>query len=209
MGKATQEELKSQKIATTGELRSIPLERLKKLFGNSMGSFLYHVVRGIDPGIFGEAKSRSISTEHTFLEDVVDREVLEETLLSMSHEVMFRSLDERQIARTIGLKIRLSDFSTSTVQTTPAEAILSAEQVYAIAKELFAQKWRPGMKVRLIGVGLYQLYDGTSLQGELFERGMKRSESWKKWFSLSKRRSCARQSGESRQNLSRDENQHS
>ncbi|HPX28218.1 MAG TPA: DNA polymerase IV [Sphaerochaeta sp.] len=170
VGKVTQEELKSQKITTTGELRSIPLERLKKLFGNSMGSFLYHVVRGIDPGIFSEAKSRSISTEHTFLEDVGDREVLEETLLSMSHEVMFRSLDERQIARTIGVKIRLSDFSTSTVQTTPAEAILSAEQVYAIAKELLAQKWRPGMKVRLIGVGLYQLYDGTSpLQGELFE----------------------------------------
>ncbi|HOR79894.1 MAG TPA: DNA polymerase IV, partial [Sphaerochaeta sp.] len=103
-------------------------------------------------------------------EDVGDREVLEETLLSMSHEVMFRSLDERKIARTIGIKIRLSDFSTSTVQTTPDEAIFSAEQVYAIAKELFARKWRSGMKVRLIGVGLYQLYDGASpIQGELFE----------------------------------------
>jgi DNA polymerase-4 len=170
VGKATREELKKQKITTTEELRAIPLERLKKLFGNSMGSFLHHVVRGIDPGIFGEAKSRSISTEHTFLEDVGDREVLEETLLSMSHEVMFRSLDERKIARTVGVKIRLSDFSTSTVQTTPAEAIFSAEQVYAIAKELLARKWRSGMKVRLIGVGLYQLYDGASpIQGELFE----------------------------------------
>ncbi len=170
VGKATREELKKQKITTTEELRAIPLERLKKLFGNSMGSFLHHVVRGIDPGIFGEAKSRSISTEHTFLEDVGDREVLEETLISMSHEVMFRSLDERKIARTVGVKIRLSDFSTSTVQTTPAEAIFSAEQVYAIAKELLARKWRSGMKVRLIGVGLYQLYDGASpIQGELFE----------------------------------------
>lgn len=170
VGKATQEELKRHRITTTDELRAIPIERLKKLFGNSMGSFLHHVVRGIDPGIFGEAKSRSISTEHTFLEDVGDREVLEETLLSMSHEVMFRSLDERKIARTIGIKIRLSDFSTSTVQTTPAEAILSAEQVYALAKELLARKWRSGMKVRLIGVGLYQLYDGASpIQGELFE----------------------------------------
>jgi DNA polymerase-4 len=170
VGKATQEELKRHRITTTEELRAIPIERMKKLFGNSMGSFLFHVVRGIDPGIFSEAKSRSISTEHTFLEDVGDREVLEETLLSMSHEVMFRSLDERKIARTVGVKIRLSDFSTSTVQTTPAEAIFSAEQVYAIAKELLARKWRSGMKVRLIGVGLYQLYDGASpIQGELFE----------------------------------------
>lgn len=170
VGKVTQEELKRQKITTTVQLRAISLERLKRLFGNSMGAFLYSVVRGDDPGIFAEAKSRSISTELTFLEDVGEREILEETLLSMSHEVMFRALDEKQIARTIAVKIRLSDFSTSTIQTTPPEPILSAEQVYTIAKQLFAQKWKPGMRVRLIGVGLYQLYDGTTpLQGELFE----------------------------------------
>lgn len=172
VGKVTQEELKRLKITTTSELRAINLPRLQSLFGSSMGAFLYNAVRGNDPGIFSEAKSRSISTEMTFLDDVADRALLEETLLSMSHEVMFRALDEQQIARTIGVKIRLADFSTSTVQITPIEPILSAEQVYIIAKGLLAQKWREGMKVRLIGVGLYQLYDGkTPIQGELFESG--------------------------------------
>ena len=136
-----------------------------------MGHYLYQACRGIDPGIFSsEAKSHSISTETTFADDIRDEETLLEVLLSMSHEVMFRSLDEQQIARTVSLKLRLPDFTTFTVQTTPQATLYSAEQIYQIAKHLLAQKWSEGKPVRLIGLALQGLYSGTRpLQEELFE----------------------------------------
>ncbi len=171
VGKVTQALLAKKHITTTEELRQYSLLSLQSIFGNSMGSFLYHVCRGIDPGIFtSEAKSHSISTETTFPEDVHAALVLEQILLQMSHEVMFRALAEKQIGRTIGIKVRAPDFSTYSAQITPKANIYSAEQIYSYAKELLYQKWHEGMPVRLIGVGLYQLYEGEKpLQEELFE----------------------------------------
>lgn len=171
IGKVTHQAIAEAGITTTAQLRSWTEERLRQRFGNAMGNFLYQVVRGEDPGIFKEeSKSRSISTETTFSEDVRSVDVLHSVLLSMSHEVMGRALDERVMARTVAIKVRYPDFTTYTVQTTPTEAILSASQVYEHAKTLLAQKWREGMPIRLIGLGLHQLYDGDRpLQEELFE----------------------------------------
>ena len=171
VGKVTQQLLAKKHITTTSELREYSLYSLQSIFGNSMGRFLYHASRGIDPGIFTrESKSHSISTETTFPQDVHTSLVLEQNLLQMSHEVMFRALDEKQIGRTIGIKVREPDFTTYSAQITPKANIYSAEQIYSYAKQLLYQKWHEGMSVRLIGVGLYQLYDGDKpMQEELFE----------------------------------------
>jgi len=171
VGKVTQDLLARKHITTTAELRQYSLVSLHAIFGNSMGNFLYHASRGIDPGIFtSQAKSHSISTETTFPEDVHTSLILEQNLLQMSHEVMFRALDEKQIGRTIGIKVREPDFTTYSAQITPKANIYSAEQIYSYAKQLLYQKWHEGMPVRLIGVGLYQLYDGDKpMQEELFE----------------------------------------
>lgn len=171
VGKVTQQLLAKHHITTTQELRTYSEQTLQTLFGRSMGHFLYLACRGIDPGIFKEeAKSHSISTETTFIEDVTTSQVLEQTLLWMSHEIMFRSLEEKQMGRTVGLKLRFPDFTTLTVQITPQSTIYSAEQIFQFAKMLLLQKWSEGKPVRLIGLGLYQLYSGDRpLQEELFE----------------------------------------
>ncbi len=171
VGKVTQQLLAKHHITTTAELRTYSEQALMTLFGRSMGHFLYLACRGLDPGIFKEeAKSHSISTETTFIEDVTTAQVLEQTLLWMSHEVMFRSLEEKQMGRTVGLKIRFPDFTTMTMQVTPQSTIYSAEQIFQCAKSLLLQKWSEGKPVRLIGLGLYQLYNGERpLQEELFE----------------------------------------
>lgn len=171
VGKVTQQLLAKHHITTTQELRTYSEQTLQTLFGRSMGHFLYLACRGIDPGVFKEeAKSHSISTETTFIEDVTTSQVLEQTLLWMSHEIMFRSLEEKQMGRTVGLKLRFPDFTTLTVQITPQSTIYSAEQIFQFAKMLLLQKWSEGKPVRLIGLGLYQLYSGDRpLQEELFE----------------------------------------
>ncbi|AEV30958.1 nucleotidyltransferase/DNA polymerase involved in DNA repair [Sphaerochaeta pleomorpha str. Grapes] len=171
VGKVTRALLEKHHIMTTEQLRGFTQSTLQSLFGQSMGSFLYNAARGIDPGLFTcEAKSHSISSEITFDEDISSASILEQYLLQMSHEVMFRSLDEKQIGRTIGIKVRLPDFTTYTCQTTPKANIYSAEQIFSYSKQLLAQKWHEGIPIRLLGVGLYQLYEGDKpMQEELFE----------------------------------------
>ncbi|WP_320130560.1 DNA polymerase IV [uncultured Sphaerochaeta sp.] len=171
IGKVTQAQLDKHHIGTTEQLRQFSQNTLQSLFGQSMGQFLYNASRGVDPGLFSSiTKSHSISSEMTFDEDVTEALILEQYLLQMSHEIMFRSLDEKQMGRTIGIKIRFPDFSTFTCQVTPKANIYSAEQVYATGKQLLSQKWHEGVPVRLLGIGLYQLYNGEKpLQEELFD----------------------------------------
>ena len=58
--------LERRGIHSAAEIRSISMDSLVRMFGQSSGTFLFNASRGIDPGIYqGEAKSRSISTETT------------------------------------------------------------------------------------------------------------------------------------------------
>ncbi len=172
IGKSGQATLKAKGITTTQQARSYSLEALQKMLGNSFGEYLYKACRGIDPGTMSKkAISHSISSETTFLQDIVDEAALHQTLAAMSHELIGRSLDEGIIARTIGLKLRWGDFRTITIQDSPEEPILNADQVYTIAKKLLASKWKPGQGIRLIGLGLYNTYKGDKpIQDGLFSQ---------------------------------------
>ena len=172
IGKSGQALLKAKGINSTQQARSYSLETLQKMLGNSFGEYLYKACRGIDPGTMSQsAKSHSISSETTFLQDIVDEAPLHQTLLAMSHELIGRSLDEGIIARTIGLKLRWGDFRTITIQDSPEEPILNADQIYTIAKKLLASKWKQGQGIRLIGLGLYNTYKGDKpIQDSLFSQ---------------------------------------
>lgn len=181
VGKVTQTQLAKKQIKTTQQLRSLSLSYLKKAFSESMGEYLYKVSRGEDPGIYsGEAKSHSISTERTFTSDIADLNIIETYLLEMSHEILFRSIKEKQMARTIGIKIRYSDFTTVSAQITPSEAVYCAEQVFEWAKTLFDKKWKK-IPIRLLGVGLYQTYSGeVPIQDDLFNEDNKKRRTLEK-----------------------------
>lgn len=171
IGKSSLEKLNSKSLTTPAQVRELSLERLQKLFGPSMSQYVFKAVRGIDPiDRNAETKSRSISTEETFYVDVTDQSSLHQVLLRMSQELMFRSLDEKIMGRSIGLKLRWGDFRTITVQSTPEGGVLNQSQIYEEAKKLLALKWKEGQGIRLIGLGLYQVYNGDDpIQDSLFD----------------------------------------
>lgn len=189
IGNAMQESLKRKGIYSAKTLRQYREDELIALFGNSSGEYLFKVVRGIDPGIYQtETKSHSISTETTFIDDIFERDILEFYLLEMSQELMFRSIDEKQIPRTVALKLRYgADFSTVTAQITPYEEIYSSNDVYAHLKKLLDSKWDK-RGIRLIGAALANTYDGENpMQRDFFmEKEEKRRELDKTIFELSK-----------------------
>lgn len=181
IGKATLENLHKHHIYTTEELRSLSQNQLASFFGSSLGEYLYKIVRGIDPGIYsGESKSHSISSERTFYPDLFDQDAIDAFLLELSQEVMFRSMQEKMIAKTIGLKLRYASFKTYTLQSTPDRGIYTTKDVYEEVKMLFKKK-HTGEGIRLLGVGLYSLYSGEEQeQPELFSSNKERERKLEK-----------------------------
>ncbi|MDD7271024.1 MAG: DNA polymerase IV [Spirochaetales bacterium] len=181
IGKATLENLHKHHIYTTEELRSLSQNQLASFFGSSLGEYLYKIVRGIDPGIYsGESKSHSISSERTFYPDLFDQDAIDAFLLELSQEVMFRSMQEKMIAKTIGLKLRYASFKTYTLQSTPDRGIYTTKDVYEEVKMLFKKK-HTGEGIRLLGVGLYSLYSGEEQeQPELFSSDKERERKLEK-----------------------------
>ncbi len=181
IGKATLENLHKHHIYTTEEFRSLSQNQLASFFGCSLGEYLYKIVRGIDPGIYsGESKSHSISSERTFYPDLFDQDAIDAFLLELSQEVMFRSMQEKMIAKTIGLKLRYASFKTYTLQSTPDRGIYTTKDVYEEVKMLFKKK-HTGEGIRLLGVGLYSLYSGEEQeQPELFSSNKERERKLEK-----------------------------
>ena len=169
VGKKTLERLTELGIDSVPMLRSFPEQTLRSMLGNAGGSYLYNTCRGMDPGIYQDPKSRSISNEITYDEDTRDGEVLNKTLLELSHHVMFRLMKERARGKTVVLKLRTADFVTTTAQISLRHQICSAEEMYRCGKTLLEKRWDRTTPVRLIGIGVSSVEDeGEPEQPELF-----------------------------------------
>ena len=181
IGDSTYSSLLRKGISSTEALRHYTLQELSSIFGESNGSYLYTISRGLDPGIYqGEAKSRSISTEETFYPDVYGYDALDAYLLEMTQEVMFRAFEEKKNPRTVGIKLRYGDFSTTSVQETPPRPIYSSSDVYRIARKLLRDRYT-GDGVRLLGVVLSGIYDGEDVeQRDLFSEKEERERKLEK-----------------------------
>jgi len=170
-GGKTRERLEEHGITTVAALRALSKEALHRLMGENGGEFLWLASRGrADYNPFREAQSRSVSAETTFGEDTADREVLDHTLRALCQEVVFRALVDGWKSRTPHLKLRWSDFTTVSAQTTLDRPVVSSTEFYTVIRKLFDSRWTPGRTVRLIGVGLGHLEDAEGPeQGDLFE----------------------------------------
>ncbi|WP_063135614.1 DNA polymerase IV [Spirochaeta lutea] len=170
IGKKTQQRLSDLNLTTIDQLLQIPQQSLTILFGQATGQYLYQVLRGIDPGIYeGQSKSHSISNEHTYPRDITHRGTVEQTLLELSHSILFRLLGEQSRSHVLQLKIRFADFTTSTAQTTLDHPIRSLEETHRLALSLLKKRWTGGQAIRLIGLGFSQVEPDTGAgQGELF-----------------------------------------
>lgn len=172
LGDKTLKRLTDVGITSIHALRSYPPDLLQAMVGNAAGTYLYRVVRGLDPGFYSSTpRCRSISSEVTFEHDTRDPEAIRRVLLDLSHQVMFRLLDEGFSTKTVQLKLRLGDFTTTSAQTTLPRPVGSAEEIYSVVQELFEKRWNGRNLIRLVGVGTASLFQETqAAQSELFEQ---------------------------------------
>ncbi len=161
VGPKTEEKLHALGIFTIGELAAYPEQTLARLFGQH-GRDLARRARGVDnrPVVSERGRAKSISKETTFVRDVSDARKLHKTLEKLAAGVARSLRRKKLLARTVKLKLRLSDFTTLTRQTTLAAPTDDETVIIDAATALFDRLWRAGQPVRLVGVGVSNLQEG-------------------------------------------------
>lgn len=159
--------LRSMGIGTIETLRNIPPEMLEKVLGEH-GISLWAKANGIDNSpVVPYHEQKSISTEMTFDKDTIDVKRINDILTTMIENLCFELRKQKKLTSCIAVKIRYSNFDTHLkqrkIQYTSFDHILLRE-----AKELFKQVYERRMLIRLIGVKLSQLVNGTQ-QINMFE----------------------------------------
>lgn len=173
VGPKTNEELQKLGLRTVADIANTPVETLKRALGEGAGESLYELAWARDfREVVTDAPEKSISAAETFAYDLDDREEILRELLRLSERVTHRARKRELRARTIGLKVRFSDFTNLTKSKTIAYGISGMHDVYEIARELFLSLKLDGSRIRLLGVSLENLIDETGAveQLELGER---------------------------------------
>ncbi len=162
VGPKTEERLLALGLRTIGELAAYPQKELARLFGQH-GYDLARRARGVDnrPVAPRRAQAKSISKETTFARDVTDARTLQTTLRRLAENVARSMRRKGYTGRTVKLKLRLSDFTTLTRQSTLPRPTDDERHIERAALTLFQKLWRPGQPVRLVGVGVSNLQKGA------------------------------------------------
>jgi DNA polymerase-4 len=152
IGPKTASRLAELGLSTLAALGSAPEQLLVERFGPNLGRELGRRARFEHDGEVGAArKVVSESRERTFDRDIDDPAQLREALSLMAEELCAGLAAHGRQGRTIGIKVRLDDFTTVTRAHTVAEPTAEADLVSAVALRLLAD-YSPPRPVRLLGV---------------------------------------------------------
>lgn len=167
VGEKTAEILAARGIHLIRDVQHQTPEALEKLLGQ-YGPLLWKKAHGLHVGIvepYGERKS--IGSEETFEKDTTDRDALKALLLTMTERNGYRLRAEGKLAGCVTIKIRFSDFTTTSRQQRIPYTDDDAE-VFEAAKHLFDALYKGQSALRLVGVAVSHLVDNLP-QLELFD----------------------------------------
>jgi DNA polymerase-4 len=110
---------------------------LKLSLGDGLAEHLYELSHAIDDrAVEPERETKSVGSEETFADDVVDAPELRRHLLRMADNVARRCRANGLTPRTITLKIRYGDFSNISRSKTLDAPIDTSQAIMAIVDEL-------------------------------------------------------------------------
>src|SRR5271170_2243943 len=162
IGPKTAARLAELGLSTLAAVGGAPEQLLIERFGPNLGRELGRRARFEHDGQIGAArKVVSESRERTFDSDLSDQAQMREQLSLMAEELCAGLAAHGRRGRTIGIKVRLDDWTTVTRAHTVAEPTCDVEQVSAIALRLL-REYSPARPVRLLGVRVAGLGSAAS-----------------------------------------------
>ncbi len=152
IGPKSVERLKRDGIETLGALGETPEERLCELFGTRLGPHLRRLARFEDARELELSRVRkSESRETTFDRDLRGLGELRPVLERLSEQLCADLGRHERRGRTVGIKVRLDDFSTHTRARSLLLPVNDLDTVRRVAGELLSEL-DPPRPVRLLGV---------------------------------------------------------
>jgi DNA polymerase IV len=168
IGPKTAARLATFGITTAGQVAELDDARARQLFG-SWGPAVRDLARGVDHrAVQTDRETKSISSETTFEYDVRDQRKLLETLREQAVELAEKLNREDCSASTIGIKLKTADFRILGRQTHLTEPTRDARMIYRAAVLCLRRAHAPGSPVRLLGLRVASLAEGTAKQTSFF-----------------------------------------
>lgn len=167
VGKHTEQQLRALGIYKIEDIAKMPLEILEKYIGKWAQS-LWQKAHGIgNADIDTGWEQKSMSHENTFDKDYIDIDFLHSELVRLTEKTGYSLREDELLTGCITVKIRYSDFETTSRQETIDYTSLD-DLLIAKAKDLFNKSWQKGRPVRLLGIRFSQLIPFT-MQMSLFD----------------------------------------
>ena len=151
VGPKTAQRLEQLGVRTIGDLQACLPDELVRQFGNSQGRALHERSHFRDDSAVARSEAKSRSVETTFDFDISALDELIEVLDRQSCRLAAELRERRLSGRTIGIKVRLDDWTTVTRVHTIEAPTNDAEMIAATARSLL-RAYAPPRPVRLIGV---------------------------------------------------------
>jgi DNA polymerase-4 len=165
IGPKTAERLHELGIDTIGALQQVSQELLAARFGARLGRELQRRAHFYDDSpVVTEQVLKSRSNEVTFDTDITTLEELEAVLRRLARELCEGLETRSRRGRTIGIKVRLDDWTTVTRVRTIETPTHDPEVVTAVALELL-RAYAPPRPVRLLGVRVASFAEGGETPG--------------------------------------------
>lgn len=166
IGPRSTEQLAARGIDTIRAMSKVSEEQLTEWFGPRTGPWLWRRCRFDDRDPVEPVREPvSESRETTFPHDLTDQDDQERELRRLAVRLFDALEGQGRRGRTVGIKVRLADFSTvsrsRTLNTPVDDAELLAETAVAMLRE-----YAPDQPVRLLGVRMaaLELVDGPGVQ---------------------------------------------
>ena len=157
VGPKTAEKLAELGLRTIGDIAAFPFDDMERRFGQ-VGRYLHKRAQGLDERpVRVSRETKSVSHEVTYPQDIADEEQLRKTIQRQAKSISKRLGKLNLYGSTVKIKLRWPDFTTFTRQRTMPKPSDDAQTIEALALELFYKHWKPGRKVRLLGVGVSEL----------------------------------------------------
>ena len=166
VGPVTGAKLKAAGIETIGDLAALTEKEVEIALGGVVGKQLWHLARGQDErAVAPRAESKQISSEHTYPKDLTTAPEVDAALKRAAAESHRRLRKDGRGARTVTVKLKMSDFHTESRSATLPYATDDEETLLATAFRIMRYPDEVG-PIRLVGVSYSGLED--SLQDVLF-----------------------------------------
>ncbi len=169
VGKRSEEELLRHGIRTLGDMANAPESLLKSIYGKN-GEMMRRRCLGLDEtAVEQDSSVKSVSNEMTFSEDLTTISEIENAANMLAAKVARRLRRKGLKGATIAVKLRFSDRTSKSMQTQLSRHEDNEHVFMPEIHHMINQLWKPGMRVRLVGVAVTRFEDEGPVQEALFD----------------------------------------